>query len=162
LFTAGNKPATVFETGTEMQGLMARNKKGTVDKQIYSNIRISLRNPDPNFGGTIKFTTVNGKKAKADRVTTTDNGKTWTIRQIVIPAMNPRPGTVNERLASAEERIPSERTPLEEPPEPEWTLDAGDATMVQTKEGVATDALVMAEAQAIVDALAIADAIVTN
>jgi hypothetical protein len=145
-----------------MQGLMARNKKGTVDKQIYSNIRISLRNADPNFGGTIKFTTVNGKKAKADRVATTDNGKTWTIRQIVIPAMNPRQGTVNERLASAEERIPSERTPLEEPPEPEWSLDPGDASLVQTREDVPTDASAVAEAQAIVDALVLADTIVTT
>jgi hypothetical protein len=126
-----------------MQGIMARNRKGTVDQQIYSNVRIALRSADPSFGGTVKYTTVNGKKVKVDRIQTIDNGKTWTIRQIVIPAMNPRQGTVNERLATEDTPLPSERTipKLEDEPEPEWVLDAASAASLTREELEVLDAL---------------------
>ena len=84
-----------------MQGAMARAKKGTGDYQIYSNLTIILKTPEPDFGRSFSTIAVSGVDPRADRPHTADGGKTWTIRRVVIPPMNPgtsaRPGSRPDR-----------------------------------------------------------------
>jgi hypothetical protein len=97
VLTAGNLPATVLvlhslarfltkdrmETGTEMQ--QQGRTVGTEDTQLYTNLTVTLRTAEPNFGKTFSVRA----PATADRPTTKDGGKTWHINKIVLPPYKP-------------------------------------------------------------------------
>ncbi|KAK3060258.1 hypothetical protein LTS18_008949 [Coniosporium uncinatum] len=80
-FKAGDKAATTFETGTEMQG----TQRGSADTQVYSNMTITLRTADPSFGRTFRA----DPRVQTRPPVTPDAGKTWVFDLITIPAMLP-------------------------------------------------------------------------
>ncbi|KIY73100.1 hypothetical protein CYLTODRAFT_343035 [Cylindrobasidium torrendii FP15055 ss-10] len=66
-------------TGTECQS----DCTGTTSAQTYSNITIVLQDADMSFSNTLG----KGEGVEASELVTADNGKTWTIESITIPAM---------------------------------------------------------------------------
>jgi hypothetical protein len=65
------------------------NTAGTVDTQQYWNITMTLQQPDPNLGSTIKAE----GQIKSTKMHTPDGGKTWIIDHVTIPAKSPGAAT---------------------------------------------------------------------
>ena len=86
-------------TGTEMQQVRT---VGTEDTQICTNLTLTLRTAELNFGKTFSVRA----PATADRPTTKDGGKTWHINKIVLPLYRPgsKGGSVG-RAVEAEDFI---------------------------------------------------------
>ncbi|PBK91600.1 hypothetical protein ARMGADRAFT_1081776 [Armillaria gallica] len=66
-------------TGTECQ----QDCTGTTSPQYYKNTTITLLEADPDFSSTLSM----GDGVEASTMATSDDGKTWTIDSITIPAM---------------------------------------------------------------------------
>ncbi|KAK0454872.1 hypothetical protein EV421DRAFT_2029831 [Armillaria borealis] len=66
-------------TGTECQ----QDCTGTTSPQYYKNTTITLLEADPDFSSTLSM----GDGVEASTMVTSDDGKTWTIDSITIPAM---------------------------------------------------------------------------
>ncbi|KAK0195521.1 hypothetical protein F5146DRAFT_1132992 [Armillaria mellea] len=66
-------------TGTECQ----QDCTGTTSPQYYTNTTITLLEADPDFSSTLSM----GDGVEASSMVTSDDGKTWTIDSITIPAM---------------------------------------------------------------------------
>ncbi|KAK0241678.1 hypothetical protein EDD85DRAFT_819944 [Armillaria nabsnona] len=66
-------------TGTECQ----QDCTGTTSPQYYKNTTITLLKADPDFSSTLSM----GDGVEASTMVTSDDGKTWTIDSITIPAM---------------------------------------------------------------------------
>lgn len=71
---------TGYGTGTECDDSCS----GTIAAQKYSDTTITLKEADENFGSTIA--TSGG--ATYTGLSTSDNGKTWTIKEMNVPAMD--------------------------------------------------------------------------
>jgi hypothetical protein len=76
-------PMTDWNTAIELQPYNGQNPVGTTEPQYYVNTTIVLETADSSFSQT--GTTTDG--AKYTELETSDNGKTWTIAKITIPAM---------------------------------------------------------------------------
>lgn len=70
---------TGWGTGTECNDQCV----GTTSPQVYSNTKIVLESEDPEFSSTA----VPGEGVTASDMVTDDGGKTWTIKEINLPAM---------------------------------------------------------------------------
>lgn len=70
---------TGWGTGTECNDQCV----GSTSPQVYSNTKIVLESEDPDFSSTV----ASGEGVTASDMVTEDGGKTWTIKEINLPAM---------------------------------------------------------------------------